>query len=91
MDPELLKILVSTGVGGVLAGIVLWWKRLDDQKHAADLKTIMERRDRTDDRTLQIIDANTAALRSLQGAVENVASLRGIEERLRQLEFRRGS
>jgi len=35
----LLNSLASLGVGGILAGIVIWWKRQDDEKHLAEWRS----------------------------------------------------
>lgn len=34
--------LVSLGVGGIIAAIVLWWKRQDDKEHADEIKILNE-------------------------------------------------
>lgn len=89
MDPELIKVFASMGVGGVLALVVMRWKRDDDVKYTASLLEVNKRMETRDERMLLIIEANTIALRGLQSAVESVASIKKIEERLNDIERRR--
>lgn len=35
-----LQALGSMGVGGLVAGITMWWKRQDDQTHRADMAAV---------------------------------------------------
>ena len=81
MGESLLNSLIGLGVGGVLAGLVLQWKRQDDQRYQEELRTLTER-------MLMALDANTKAMQGMTSAVEALCSLQKMEERLGALEKR---
>ncbi len=60
------QTLISLGVGGILALILLYWKRVDDLAHAKTLASIIARMDNQTEKVLDVITANTAALVALQ-------------------------
>jgi hypothetical protein len=39
-DLSFIEQMLSLGVGGIIAGLVLWWKRQDDQEHKEDIKKL---------------------------------------------------
>lgn len=73
-----LNDFLSFGIGGVLAGILLYWKRLDDQRHAEELKTLAER-------SLEAIDKVTDALNAQRDALTGMTALNDIEERIKSI------
>lgn len=90
----LLNSLTSLGVGGVLAGIVIWWKRQDDAKHLAEWRSREEQHKKElqamNDRFIEQWRAalensrreyreNTEALR---GLIESVAALNNTVEKV---------
>lgn len=48
VDPGLLQIAASLGIGGVIAVLTLQWKRADDLTHRDELKTFVDRMDLRD-------------------------------------------
>ncbi len=92
--------LISLGVGGIIAGLVLVWKRQDDVNHAkalaelsaAHIKALeimfarMEVRDKS---SVEVIQANTTALVALQAAVAQLNALKQLNDRLERLERER--
>jgi hypothetical protein len=79
MDTALLNSLAGLGVGGLLAAIVMNWKRQDDLRYGVELKGLNER-------MLVVVDGNTKAMLCMTAAVEALCSLQKMEERLGALE-----
>ena len=84
MDPEvtLISDAIQLGIGGVVAVLVLLWKRADDRKHQEDMKSMIERAERREDQQTAVISANTAAVSSLNSIVNKMIDLDAIEKRL---------
>jgi len=72
---ELIQALVSLGVGGAIAGVVLYWKRQDDIRFQQTLEQVIGR-------DHAVIEANTAAITSLIGAVSELAKIDDLESRM---------
>lgn len=83
---EILTQLTSLGLGAVIAGIVLIWKRADDATNATALKEFIARMEVRDDRALKAMEAVTIAIQSLQKTVESLAMLSRLEDRIAGLE-----
>ena len=79
METTLLSNLVGLGVGGVLAAVVLVWKRSDDQHYAQGLRELTER-------SISAQNQTTVAMQQVAGAIEKLCTLQKIEERLQALE-----
>lgn len=79
METTLLNNLLGLGVGGALAAVVVFWKRQDDQRYAAEMKAVAER-------SIQMQEKTTAALQEVAAAIEKLCALHKIEERLAALE-----
>lgn len=90
MEDDLLaivKIFGSTGVGGIVAGLVLWWKRLDDKRTAArerqygvELAAMLARQENYSRDLVAVVRDNTAALTALAERLES----REVSHRRRQ-------
>lgn len=84
--------LASLGLGAVLAGIVLYWKRIDDQRYADRLERMWDRRDEQQERLLTIIRQNSIAIEAMTNTISALASfdrlstqLKGMEAHLSQI------
>lgn len=73
-----VQTLASTGVGGVIAGIVLWWKRVDDKRqsmrerqYAVELAAMLARQENYSRDLVDVIKDNTTALTSLAERLES--------------------
>lgn len=86
MELSLISQLASLGLGAVIAGVVLIWKRNDDQKHQETLEDIIKRLEARDDRALKVIEITAATMQSLQKTIEAFAILDRLEERIVGLE-----
>lgn len=76
MDIELLKLAAGLGGGFFIAVIVLMWKRQDDKRHEDYMAS-------NNAVVLSALQANTAALVSLQKTVETLADFAKLEDRIR--------
>lgn len=92
MDPQLIALVMPLGVGGVIAIIVIMWKRSDDKihaealeslnrKYAEDVASMVARLEARDDRMLSIVTANTEVLRGLMSAVAVLSDLSKLESK----------
>jgi len=81
METSLLELFVSMGVGGVLAGVVLLWKRSDDQRY-------QKATEQREDRLLTALAANTTAMQKVTSAIEALCTLQHVEERIERLEHK---
>lgn len=79
METTVLNNLLGMGVGGALAAVVLFWKRQDDQRYAAEMKSVAER-------SIQAQEKTTVALQQVAAAIDKLIVLQKIEERLSVLE-----
>ena len=79
METTVFNNLLGLGVGGALAAVVLYWKRQDDQRYAAEMKVVAERSIASQEKT-------TIALQQVAAAIEKLCVLQKIEERLQALE-----
>lgn len=73
----LLQTLGSTGVGGIVAAIVLWWKRIDDRRtmarerqYAVEVSNMLVRQENHSRDLIDVIKDNTTALTSLAERLE---------------------
>ncbi len=88
-----LEQLLSLGVGGVVAAIVLWWKRQDDKEHKEEmlriqkqneqaLKEIIGRIQEREDLMIKAIENSTRAISEITSRREIDDYLQRIYERL---------
>ena len=77
-----LTQLVSFGVGGVIAAIVLYWKRVDDQKWTDLLKTMWDESRDMNRLMIAAFEANAIAMAALRDVCENSANIDDLERRL---------
>jgi hypothetical protein len=85
MELDLLTQLSSLGVGAIVAGIVLIWKRADDQRFAGTQAQFLAESERRFDQMLDAFRSNTDALRALQ---ETLSRLETIDHMVTRLERR---
>lgn len=78
MGPEELKLLASMGVGGVLAYVVMKWKREDDKTYQASQAATL-------DKVLAVVTAVTEALKAVQIQVQTMLTVSKLEEEVRKL------
>ena len=101
MDFVALEGLIGLGVGGIIAMVVICWKRADDKmyvetiRQAADehTKDVKERDDmhissldRLATRQMDIMEDNTKVMQQVATAVERLCALSKMEERMMKLE-----
>jgi hypothetical protein len=76
--------LVSLGVGGIIAGIVLYWKRQDDKMYQSAQAEFASRLERINDRVLALLESKTRSEAELIAAVRDLRFR--LAERLEKLE-----
>ena len=93
----LLQQLATLGLGGIVAGLVLIWKRSDDtarlkekEEHAHEIAAMFARLELRDKMSMEIVQANTAALVALQTTVAQLGALKELNDRIAEMERRRG-
>ncbi len=85
------------GVGLGVAILVLYWKRIDDSQRREEIRESAETRmaelqaekevqREAKQRSNDIIEANTAALSEMAGAINRLTEATNLEDRLQQLE-----
>jgi hypothetical protein len=82
MELDLLAQLSSFGIGAVVAGIVLMWKRADDQRFAGTQTRFITESERRFDQMLQAFKENTDALKSLQTTLGRLEAIDHVATRL---------
>ena len=80
---ELLKLAANYGAPIILAVIVLYWKRVDDQRYQIMIEKNMETLSKLQEATTAALACNTAAMQGLASAVDKLGVLERIEARLR--------
>ena len=83
---EIITQLASLGLGAVIAGMVLVWKRADDKRYSDSLLLLSTAQEVREERLLKILDVNTAALTAIQLTVESLVSKVDLERRIVALE-----
>lgn len=96
-----LPSVAGLGIGGILALVVFYWKRIDDQRYAADLKEMMDRSLASQsemtkahaadlreimDRSVVTQSETTKALRDVAAAIEKLCLLSEVDKRLQAVE-----
>lgn len=76
----IMTTLAQFGIGAVLAGIVLVWKRQDDERNALTLRELLEQSGQREERLICVIQANTTAMQQLQAAVDRITTITGLRE-----------
>ena len=79
METTLLQTLMPLGVGGVLAGMVLMWKRQDDIRYQSQLISLVES-------STKAAEANTATLQEVAKALQELCLMQKFAERLEALD-----
>jgi len=72
MDIDILKEISTFGVGAVIAGIVLHWKRHDDMMYQNTLKSHLEESQK---RELQLINLVQLQVETLQALKQTITQL----------------
>lgn len=80
-DLEILNIAAGLGIGGVLAVLVIIWKRADDKRYTTTLEEITKR-------LLDVIASNTKAISENTSAIQAISTLKDVEDRLKAMEER---
>jgi hypothetical protein len=65
MTTEQFTQLFSLGIGGVIAAVVLYWKRDDDKSHKAALIAHAAELSKINTTLIKVITANTRAINTL--------------------------
>lgn len=93
MTPDILAALSTFGVGGLVSYLVMTWKRHDDQAWAEErkssrqeIKDLAVQNMAVQERMLEAVIANTAAMHTLSKTVEALSSLELVRERLDRIE-----
>lgn len=86
---EVLSQFFPLGIGGILAIIVVHWKREDDKRYAESLRELITRHDQhitrleaRDERMLEIIQRHTDVLSGLQSAISLLVDVDKLETRI---------
>lgn len=93
VTPDILAALSTFGVGGLVSYLVMTWKRHDDQAWAEErkssrqeIKDLAVQNMAVQERMLEAVIANTAAMHTLSKTVEALSSLELVRERLDRIE-----
>lgn len=81
-----IAAFASLGVGGLVAYLMLHWKREDDKQYRENVRELADRSMTLHERTLEAIVANTKAMNALIDTVNSVAALQEIKGRLDGIE-----
>ncbi len=82
MDVELVKQISDFGLAAVMLLIVVLWKRSDDQRHMAELSSLVSRQDEREKQLMQLVADNTAALRALEHTISQLLTVNELEDRI---------
>ena len=77
-----LTQLLSFGIGGVIAAIVMYWKRLDDLRWQEQQRGWMEESRELNKTLIAAFEASAISMASLRDVCENSANIDDIERRL---------
>lgn len=99
MEQTIMQSLLTLGVGGILAALVLMWKREDDKRYATDVKVLSERyaaetkamAERFEKLSVESLASQrdqTTALQKMAMAVEKLCLIDALEKRLTDIETR---
>ena len=90
MEPTLISNLVSLGIGGAIAALVMFWKRADDKAYQLALTTtsasIQALAENLTARMMLALEGNTKALLAATQAVDALCSLQRVDSRLDNIE-----
>lgn len=86
--PIEFQALASLGVGGVLSGIVLVWKRQDDKAYQKTLEAMVVRRDADQDRFIKVMENLTATMQALKETVAGQSPMQKVLDRLDDFDLR---
>jgi hypothetical protein len=84
-----IEKLVGYGIGGVIAALVLLWKRQDDQRYGETLTNIIERLEAREERVLVLVDGINRAQSSLLTFITDISS-KSVKEIIEKVEKERG-
>ena len=87
MDP-LIGSLASLGIGGIIAGIVLVWKRQDDKERLEEHKTFADTLETMSAQIMKTVSDNTASNIELKNAITNWHDDLALDKRMANLESR---
>jgi hypothetical protein len=82
---ELINSVSSLGLGAVIAVIVLYWKRQDDEKHALQLANLVESYEKRGEKVLDIIKEQTLTIFQLEKTVQNILTLDKIQDKIEKM------
>jgi transposase len=96
MDLTIFETIATLGIGGLIAIVTLMWKRADDAshreemkrlhgEHEEELKRVIESAARREDRIIELVKANTDALKGLQIAIETMTRLTELEQKIEEV------
>ncbi len=96
MDLTIFETIATLGIGGLIAIVTLMWKRADDaahreemkrlhSEHEGELKHIVDASSRREDRIIELVKANTDALKGLQIAIETMTRLTELERKIEEV------
>jgi len=76
-----LNPLFTLGIGGVIAALVLYWKRVDDKAYSESLKEIIARMEKREADYLVAMQADTSAKLELASAIRELKFVDRLEKR----------
>lgn len=85
-DIQLISQFASLGLGGVIALVVLVWKREDEKRWGDILQKMAERTESREARILQVIESFTTAIGGLQRTIDALVQTSKLDERFRDIE-----
>lgn len=94
---ETIQAFVGLGVGGMVAIVVLLWKRADDKAYADRLTNLIgdykqqqlelsKQQQEREKLLLEFAQTSNSALKDLTTAIQSLQSMSKLEERLREIE-----
>lgn len=86
MEQTLMNNLLTLGIGGLIAALVLFWKREDDKRYAGEMKGMAERFEKLSQEAAAGQREQTAAMQKMALAVEKLCIIDTLEKRMNDLE-----
>jgi hypothetical protein len=75
IDTEMIKMLSPLGIGGLLAGLVLYFYRQDFLRERSHNQAERQRQERREDRLLQVLERNAAAYERLAVTIDTLGTI----------------
>lgn len=77
-----LNPLLTLGIGGVIAALVLYWKRIDDKAYAESLKVLLGRAEERENRLITLLEATNKTQNDVARAIGDLRFVDRLEKRI---------